>query len=515
MWTDLLLTDGTITLRCMQRDDVGAHYLGWLHDPEVNQYLEVRHALPTSVDELWQFVDGVNRSSDSLMLGIFDSDGRHIGNIKVGPVNITHRRAEVGIICGDRSQWGKGYATRAIRLASQHGLDAMGLQRLTAGCYDSNVGSMRAFIKAGYRHEGTLANYWQCDGRSVGQILMGLSASAPAETRPLGAMVFIGGGQLMVNTIEAARQRGLVVGAILAERHAEETLSTGRSLRDELAARVIPVRVVAKATEIDPAQLGDDFKHSTALCFGPAWVFPADVLSRFTGGMLNFNGIPIPHYLGGAHYTWQILNGHRKAGCHIQRITPQVDRGDLLMSEAFDLPDSVQTPADYFRENDRFGLVFLGRFLDQWVSRTPFAERSFADVNPDRLYFPRLMTLDNGWIDWSWSGADIQAFCLAFGTPYKGASTHYNGRRLRLTRTHLLPEPAHQRLHPFCAGLVVRKTGDGFFVAVGGGLLQVAAFECDDGLPGPVIREGDRLFTDADTLSRARLHRPRLAGSVA
>jgi len=108
MLTDQLLTDDTISLRCMQRADVRAHYLGWLHDPEVNQYLEVRHALPSSVDDLWQFVDGVNRSTDSLMLGIFGPDGRHIGNIKVGPVNTTHRRAEVGIICGERGEWGKG-----------------------------------------------------------------------------------------------------------------------------------------------------------------------------------------------------------------------------------------------------------------------------------------------------------------------------------------------------------------------------------------------------------------------
>jgi RimJ/RimL family protein N-acetyltransferase/methionyl-tRNA formyltransferase len=512
MWTDLPLTDDTITLRCLQRADVGAHYLGWLHDPEVNQYLEVRHALPAHVDELWQFVDGVNRSTDSLMLGIFGPDGRHIGNIKIGPANATHRRAEVGIICGDRSQWGKGYATRAIRLASHHAFAAMGLQRLTAGCYDTNLGSMRAFIKAGYRHEGTLANYWQCDGRSVGQILMGLST--PADTRQLGTLVFIGGGQLMVNTIEAARQRGLKVGAILAERHANEALSTGRNLQEELAARQIPTWIAASAAEIDPAQLGDDFKHSTALCFGPAWIFPPEVLARFQGGMLNFNGIPIPHYLGGAHYTWQILNGHRKGGCHIQRITPQVDRGDLLMSEEFDLPEGVQTPADYFRENDVFGLAFLGRFLDRFVGREPFAERPFADRNPDRLYFPRLMTLDNGWIDWSWSGDDIQAFCLAFGSPYKGASTHCNGQRIRLTRTSLLPQPADQRFHPFCAGLIVRKTADGFCVAVAGGLLHVAAFECDDGQPRHVIREGDRLFTDTETLTRARLYRPKLASSA-
>jgi len=512
MWTDLPLNDGTISLRCLRREDVGQHYLDWLLDPEVNQYLEVRHALPTSVDELWQFVDSVNQSADSLMLGIFGPDGRHIGNIKVGPVNTMYRRADVGIICGDRNQWGKGYATRAIRLASQHAFDVLGLQRLTAGCYDTNLGSMRAFIKTGYQHEGTLANFWEIDGRRMGEILMGLTA--PAKVGTAGAMVFIGGGQLMINTIDTARQRGLKVGAILAERHAGERLASGRELLDELATRKVPAFIALSADEVDPVRLGDGFEYCTALCFGPAWIFPPPVLARFTGGMLNFNGIPIPHYLGGAHYTWQILNGHRKGGCHVQRITQQVDRGDLLMSEEFDLPADVLTPADYFRENDRYGLAFLERFLDRFVKREPFAERSFAGVDAERLYFPRLMTLDNGWIDWSWSGADIQAFCLAFSSPYKGASTHYRGQRIRLTQTVLLPEPAGQSFHPFCAGLVVRKTAVGFCVAVKGGLLQVSAFECEGDPPMLVIQEGERLFTDQEALTRARLYRPRLAGSA-
>lgn len=512
MWTELQLNDGTITLRCMQRADVGAHYLAWLHDPEVNQYLEVRHTLPSDEESLWQFVDGVNRSADSLMLGIFGPEGRHIGNIKIGPVHAIHQRAEVGIICGERSQWGKGYATRAIRLASHHAFAEMGVKRLTAGCYDTNLGSMRAFIKAGYVHEGTLANYWQCNGQSVGQILMGLSA--PLTDTQARSLVFIGGGQLMLDTMQAARRRGLNVGALLADRHAQETLATGHTLADVLHTLQIPASVMTTASAVDPALLGAGFQDSTALCFGPAWVFPPEVLARFPGGMLNFNGIPIPHYLGGAHYTWQILNGHRKAGCHIQRITSQVDRGGLIMSEAFDLPEDVQTPADYFRENDRLGMAFLNRFLDQYVSGAPFSARAFSEVNEQRLYFPRLLTLENGWIDWSWSGADIQAFCRAFAAPYKGASTCCNGRRIRLTQTQLLAEPDDQHFHPFCTGLIVRKTDAGVFVAVSGGLLQVLAFEWDGSEPGPTLREGDRLFTEAAMLAHARLHRPRLAGTT-
>lgn len=519
MLTGQVLGDGVIELRCLQPAEAGPAYLGWLHDPEVNRYLEVRHALPQQLADLQAFVESVNQSPDSILFGIFLVNGPHVGNVKLGPVNALHRRADVGIILGDKGQWGRGLASRAIRLISAYAFDQLALQRLSAGCYDSNQGSLRAFVKAGYQHEGTLAGYWQCDGQSVGQMLMGLSAGAQLDSGrqvnfgTVPSLVFIGGGHLMLRTLLAARNRGLRAGAILAQRHADEVLPGGQTLLASLRSQSFSVDLAESADDVDPARLGEGFAGALALCFGPAWVFPPQVLARFAAGMLNFNGIPIPRYLGGAHYTWQILNGHRQAGCHIQCITDDVDQGDLLLSEAFALPASVRTPEDYFRENDRFGLQFLGGFLDRLAAGQDFVARAFANVNGERLYFPRLMTRDNGWIDWSWSGDEIEAFCRAFGPPYRGASTQYNGQRLFISQATLLTDPSHPTFHPFCAGLIVRKTAASFCVAVRQGLLRIDACKFDDGSATSSIREGDRLFTDAHTLAQARLHRPRLAGS--
>ena len=520
MLTTEVIDDGVIALRCLRPDQVGTTYLVWLHDPEVNQYLEVRHALPSGVEDLRAFVETVNASPDSILFGVFLKDGTHIGNIKLGPVNALNRRAEVGLILGDKAQWGKGYATRAILLVSAFAFRTLSLLRLTAGCYDTNQGSLRAFVKAGYSHEGTLADYWQCEGRSVGQILMGLSAGpAVAGQTELNyghvqALVFVGGGHLMVRTMGAARDRGFQVGALLADRHAGEHMPDGRTLLQALRADGFACEVVQAVQDLQPSQLGRGFEAALALCFGPAWIFPAAVIARFAHGMLNFNGIPIPHYLGGAHYTWQILNRHRQGACHIQRITAKVDRGDLLMSESFELSDLARTPADYFSENDSHGLQFLDRFLGALATQRDFTPRAFSMVDAQRLYFPRLMTRDNGWIDWSWSGEQIHVFCNAFGPPYAGASTHYNGRRLLLTGTAMQPEPAHADFHPYCSGLVVRRIADTLFVAVRGGLLRIDACHFDDGSPLSLVKEGDRLFTDAATLERTRLHRPRLAATA-
>lgn len=520
MLTHTILDDGVVQLRCLRSDEAGHKYLSWLHDGEVNRYLEIRHSLPTSVADLAHFVDSVNQSTDSILFGIFLQDGTHIGNIKLGPINSANRRADVGLLLGDKGQWGKGYATRAIRLVSDFAFRDLGLVRLTAGCHQPNQGSLRSFMKAGYQHEGTLDNYWQCEGQGVDGIMMGLSSCESGATHRtvnfgrIASLVFVGGGNIMLKTMQTARFKGFVVGAILAPRHATEVIVSGQTLMAELQRLNIPVCIVQTASDVDPHCLGEGFTSSLALCFGPAWIFPDAVLERFHHGMLNFNGIPIPHYLGGAHYTWQILNGHRGAGCHIQQITGDVDRGDLFLSKTFELPDDVATPGDYFRENEEYALHFLECFLDQLIAEQDFKVRPFADVNNHRLYFPRLITSENGWIDWSWSGNQIVAFCNAFGPPYRGAATKLNGRRIYLKRVVFVAEPSHPDFHPFCSGLIVRSFGDSFFVAVTGGLLQVDSHEFDEQDGAVVrIREGDRLFTDVATLEHARIYRPQISAS--
>jgi len=514
MLIDQPLRAANLELRCLREDEVGEAYLGWLNDPLVNQYLEVRHAPPQSVAELRQFVHDVNASPDNLLLGMFTQNGRrHIGNIKLGPINWLHRRAEIGIVCGERAEWGRGHATVAIRLLSDFAEQQFDLQRLSAGCYDGNAGSLRAFQKAGFTLEATLPDYWKLgDGRSVSQHWLGRvrAAASMATTWTAGAvdtLVFIGGGMLMARCMERARALGFRTGALLAERHASEMLVNGQTLSLLLSANGQPFCVLGAVAEVDPARLFAEPGRALALCFGPAWIFPDTVIERFAAGMLNFNGIPIPRYLGGAHYTWQILNDYRRSGCHIQEITRDVDRGDLLMSATFELPAAAATPAAYFEANDAHGHEFLDAFLGTLARREPLRRQRFEAVDAERLYFPRLMTRENGWIDWSWSGAEILRFCNAFAAPYPGASTRYQGRRMFVKKAGLVSDAEHGGFHPFCAGLIVRTRVDSFTVVVRDGLLRIDAWAWEgDAL---AIREGERLATDAAELAHARLYRSR------
>lgn len=157
-----------LLLRTMTAADASDTYLAWMRDPEVNRFLESRFSVPEHTQDLVGFIDSVNASPDSLLLGIFlREDERHIGNIKIGPLVMRHARSEIGYLIGDRTAWGKGYATEAIREISRFGMETLGLQKITAGIYETNRGSAKALLNAGFKLEATISSHFICDGKRI------------------------------------------------------------------------------------------------------------------------------------------------------------------------------------------------------------------------------------------------------------------------------------------------------------------------------------------------------------
>lgn len=169
-----VINGGCILLRTLQPDDATLTYLGWLSDPEINAYLEVRFSPPNSVDALASFIAASNASLDTVLLGIFIQENqRHIGNIKLGPIDWNHLVADIGFLIGDKRQWGRGYASQAISLMGDYAFFHLGLAKLTAGCYSGNEGSRRALLKAGFLEEGRRMSQWFVSGSREDGILMG------------------------------------------------------------------------------------------------------------------------------------------------------------------------------------------------------------------------------------------------------------------------------------------------------------------------------------------------------
>jgi len=172
------LCGNRIYLREVRETDVNDDYYMWLNDPEVNRYLETRYSVQ-SKEMIKKYVLDKQSNPNELFFAIclIDND-RHIGNIKLGPINWIHRKADVSLFVGAKDLWGQGYASEAISLVSSHAFNTLGLYKLKAGAYADNVGSIKAFKKCGFRKEGDLKDDVFCEGGKMDSVVLGLNIHA-------------------------------------------------------------------------------------------------------------------------------------------------------------------------------------------------------------------------------------------------------------------------------------------------------------------------------------------------
>jgi len=168
------LESGRIFLREVRPGDVNENYYRWMNDPEVTRFLETRY-IPQSLENIAGYVEGMSGKRDEIFLAICLKDSaEHIGNIKLGPINWIHRFADISLVIGDKKFWSKGYGSEAIKTVSRYAFEVLNLHKVKSGLYSDNIGSARAFLKAGFTEEGRLRKQWMAHGRFQDEVLLGL-----------------------------------------------------------------------------------------------------------------------------------------------------------------------------------------------------------------------------------------------------------------------------------------------------------------------------------------------------
>lgn len=152
-----------IFLRLMQESDVTERYLAWFRDNEVTKFLESKHI--TSEDAL-EFLRWGQRTQRRFVYAIcLEENGLHIGNVKIGDIQRRAMLSDLVTVIGDRDWWGKGIAANAIRLGTEIAFSTYGICKLNGGIESGNIGSLKAYLRAGWVQEAVLhAQYGQADG---------------------------------------------------------------------------------------------------------------------------------------------------------------------------------------------------------------------------------------------------------------------------------------------------------------------------------------------------------------
>ena len=319
-------------------------------------------------------------------------------------------------------------------------------------------------------------------------------------------LILFGGSFLMARLLEELLKGkfGYKIVLFTALRHLDGVINEkGTTLRAFLENRKISF---FEAEDINNhAHLAENVTpNSLGLALGAAWPVEKKTARLFSEGhLLDVMGVDLPCYRGGAHYTWQILHGNRQGAINLQVVlggAVSFHKGPILKNLRYAIPRAVSQPIDYFNVCLEREITFLVSFFTEVKKGKTFTSRAL-DENRSSWY-PFLSTPHQGLIDWSWSGSDIALFIGAFGEPYKGASTYLGEKRVFLKGCSILK--AEEKYHPFTAGIVIRKNGEGIFVATKGALLLIARVLDENGNDiGSEVFAGSRLYTPSSELDKA------------
>ncbi len=259
--------------------------------------------------------------------------------------------------------------------------------------------------------------------------------------------------------------------------------------------------------------LGDEFeKYISDNCdadqtlfvsLGARWIFKDRIINDvLKGNLVNFHGSRLPLDAGGGGFSWRIMRGDRIDSQLVHLVDEGIDTGPILFTKKSLFPRQCKIPADFESYHRNQFIAFYGEFIRKLKQGEMFTPKYQIDYLG--RYNPRLATDINGWIDWGWSSLDLMRFIDAFDSPYLGASTYVNEKRVRLKQVHLHGGDGGN--HPFMAGIVVRHDGDWIVVSTADSNMLLIEEVIDEA--GANVRNdikvGDRFYTLVNCLEKAK-----------
>ena len=160
---------------------------------------------------------------------------------------------------------------------------------------------------------------------------------------------------------------------------------------------------------------------------------PKEVLTIPKYGSLNVHPSLLPKYRGSSPVQAAIYNGDEETGVTIMLVDEEMDHGPILGSMKYELGSRKFTTEELKKELARSGVKLLLETLPKWLA----GEIKPREQEHDKATFTKILTREDGRIDWSRSAEEIDRQIRAY-TPWPGCYTEIDGKRLKIIKAHIL-----------------------------------------------------------------------------
>lgn len=158
------ISDGKIKLSVFAKSDLSERYIGWLNDKEVVRFSNQRFKKHT-LESCHNYLDSFSYSQ-GIFIRITDlKNDSMIGTMTIYP-NKNHSVADIGIMIGDRSVWGRGFGGDAWTLVLSTLFGRTKLRKITGGTLSCNIGMLKIMQNSGMVEDGIRIKHEIIDGEA-------------------------------------------------------------------------------------------------------------------------------------------------------------------------------------------------------------------------------------------------------------------------------------------------------------------------------------------------------------
>ncbi len=180
---------------------------------------------------------------------------------------------------------------------------------------------------------------------------------------------------------------------------------------------VAQVALTSQLTVLEPEKLGAEvreqihaLKPDLLVCFAYGKIFGPKFMSLFPLGGINLHTSLLPKYRGASPVPSAILAGETETGSTVQRLAPEMDKGDILLQKKMKL-DGTENSVDVLNYLTGFGSEMILDVLQQIENGT---ENPVVQNESDASYCT-VFKKEDGIIDWS---ASAKAICAKIRALY-------------------------------------------------------------------------------------------------
>ncbi|WP_300599596.1 methionyl-tRNA formyltransferase [Niabella sp.] len=156
-------------------------------------------------------------------------------------------------------------------------------------------------------------------------------------------------------------------------------------------------------------------------------------------GTINLHGSLLPQYRGAAPINWAVINGEKETGVTTFKLQHEIDTGHILLQDRFPIgtEDTAGTVHDIMKEvGARLLVKTVQGLADHTLTETP------QQVSADMVlhHAPKIFT-ETCLIDFNQPVARVHNLVRGL-SPYPGAFTFFNGKKLKVFSAIAKDEPA-------------------------------------------------------------------------